>query len=149
MRRVLKTLSALAAGAVAFGAAASAQVPDQYARQLAGQLSQVETTMSGNGYRRDEGPLSGAAESGGTMDHLVNLRAGRSYTIVGVCDNDCNDVDIRLYDQNNNLIDEDVLVDDMPVVEVTPAFNGPFRVQVLMPGCSTSICYYAFNVYGR
>lgn len=150
MRKMMLTVAgALCAAAALIASPAAAQVPDTYARQLAAQLVQVESVVTGDGYRRVQGPITGGLADNARFDHLVTLQAGRSYKIIGVCDNDCTDVDIRLYDQNNNLIDEDLLVDDLPIVDVTPQWTGPFRVQVIMATCNVAPCYYAFNVYGR
>jgi hypothetical protein len=150
IRKALTSLcmAALSAGAL-LSTPASAQVPDTYARQLASQLVVVEQAAAQDGYRRALGPISGSADQGGFGDHVITLQANVTYQIVGVCDNDCRDVDIRLYDEDNILIDEDLLNDDLPIVEVTPIWTGPFRVRVIMANCRVEPCYYAFNVYGR
>jgi hypothetical protein len=86
--------------------------------------------------------LSGMLEHGYSRVHNVTLRSGVEYTFVGACDRDCSDLDLQLYDQNGNLIDEDLLRDDVPVVSVTPKWTGPFRVKVIMAACSISPCGY-------
>lgn len=92
------------------------------------------------------------------IDHLYNngsdfftveLRRGWEYVLVSTCDRDCSDVDIKLYDENNNLIAEDNKADDLPVVRVTPRWTGRFRVQVRMHRCSVGPCYYGVGVFGK
>lgn len=79
----------------------------------------------------------------------VNLRAGRSYNIIGVCDEDCHDVDLHLYNENGTLVDYDTSSDNRPMVSVTPRWSGTFRVKVGMPGCRANYCYYGVGVFGR
>jgi hypothetical protein len=45
------------------------------------------------------------------------LYGGFSYLILGACDGDCGDVDIRLYDENGTEIDSDTSNDAVPFVE--------------------------------
>jgi hypothetical protein len=87
--------------------------------------------------------LTGRLNDGTYRVHNVTLRADVEYTFVGACDRDCSDLDLQLYDENGNLIDEDLLSDDVPVVTVTPSWTGRFRVKVIMADCSISPCGYA------
>jgi hypothetical protein len=86
--------------------------------------------------------LSGMLEHGYYRIHNVTLRSGVEYTFVGACDRDCSDLDLQLFDENGNLIDEDLLRDDVPVVSVTPEWTGRFHVKVIMASCSISPCGY-------
>ena len=76
---------------------------------------------------------------------LLNSRT--PYSFVGVCDNDCRDLDLELYDENGNLIDKDVQNDDMPEVIVRPKSTGTFKLKVVMENCSESYCYYGVGVF--
>ena len=76
------------------------------------------------------------------------LIKGETYKMVGVCDNDCSDIDFELRDENGNLIDEDTAKDDIPIVEVTPIRTGKFTLRVSMQSCSNSAgCVYGVDVY--
>jgi hypothetical protein len=76
------------------------------------------------------------------------LIKGERYKMVGVCDNDCSDIDFELRDENGNLIDEDTAKDDIPIVEVTPIRTGKFTLRVSMQSCSNSAgCDYGVDVY--
>ena len=79
----------------------------------------------------------------------VNLEAGMEYRIIGKCDNDCSDVDMRLYDGNGRLIDSDTSDDDWPIVRVTVAHGGQFRLKLTMASCATSQCGVGVLVMGR
>lgn len=86
--------------------------------------------------------LSGMLNDGYYRVHNVTLREDVEYTFVGSCDNDCSDLDLQLFDENGNLIDEDLLRDDYPVVSVTPRWTGRFRIKVIMAECSVNPCGY-------
>ena len=58
--------------------------------------------------------------------------AGES--IFAWCDQDCEDLDLILFDSQGNFVTQDVLLDAAPVV-VAP-YEGNFRVRVTMPNCT-------------
>ena len=87
--------------------------------------------------------LTGVLRDGTYRIHSVTLRAGYSYTLAGACDDDCDDLDLQIFDENGNLIDEDLLEDDIPVVSVSPSWTGVFRVKVIMASCYIEPCRYA------
>jgi hypothetical protein len=147
--RLTFALSALVGLAALAGAAMAQGVPDPWAGQLAAQLARAERAFTGQGYSRVAGPFSGSLPRGGSRRFNITLRAGGDYRVVGVCDNDCRDLDMRIFDQNANLIAENTDRDDMPIVTSQPRWTGPFAVEVTMYHCAAAPCYFAFNVYGR
>jgi hypothetical protein len=128
---------------------AVAQVPSPFARELAGKLARAEGRLTENGYARAAGPFPGALSSGETRRQTVMLRAGQDYRVVGVCDRNCGNFDIRVFDPNNRLIAQDVLQDNIPVVHVVPALTGQYSIEPAMARCNAEQCWYAFNVYSR
>ena len=90
--------------------------------------------------------FSGWLNNGASRNHTMSLRRGVGYTFTGGCDGDCTDLDLRLYDNNGNLIDSDVLPDDYPIVSVTPRWNGNFRLRVTMARCTVNPCQYEVTV---
>ncbi len=129
------------------GAAQTPQV--DYRAQILERLAQVEQAVAAQGYQRIGEPTVGQLRQGQTFNVPATLEAGGAYQIIGVCDNDCGDLDLVLFDQSSNLISEDQLVDAMPVVTVTPQWTGPFTVQARMHQCTVEPCYYALVLYGR
>ena len=82
----------------------------------------------------------------GTASLTVSLEAGTDYMIIGVCDEDCTDLDLTLCSGSREL-DTDVEDDDTPIVSVTPTSTATFRVSVSMAACSSSPCRYGVAVY--
>jgi hypothetical protein len=136
---------------LATGVAAPTTVAAQsseYNRQLDEQLRQSRSTYLPSGQTLVRGPLGGSLDEGGTINYSFQFVAGRSYTILGVCDNDCSDLDITLYDPAGNQVAEDVLTDDKPVASVTARRSGRYRATISMASCSTGACFYALAAYG-
>ena len=79
----------------------------------------------------------------------IMLRAGQDYRIVGVCDDRCTDLDLRLSDPRGQVIAQDAFADGVWTFHVQPAFTGDHVIEVAMVRCSGSPCWYAFNVYSR
>ena len=138
-------LGVLLAAAVLTAAPASAQ--NDYVQQVTRYLDAARSTLSGEGYTRQRAYTTATLAEGGERTFTVSLVSNRNYVFSGACDNDCSDIDFWLYDNNNNLIDSDTATDDAPVVRVTPARNGTFRLKVRMHACSTSPCYYGFGMF--
>lgn len=66
----------------------------------------------------------------------VDAQPGRCYRIIGVGGAGVRDLDLRLLDQNGNVIDQDVATDNFPVLglqrNLCLNWQGSFRVEVIM-----------------
>jgi hypothetical protein len=84
----------------------------------------------------------------GEEDRLsYDLPAG-SYQAWAVCDFDCTDVDLAVFDAGGTMVGSDQLTDDMPVVEFeVKKGGGHYYFAVQMVDCSTSTCGYGFRLF--
>lgn len=88
--------------------------------------------------------LVGAGEAG---RFSLTLEPG-SYGGVAVCDYDCSDIDLVVYDPDGTMITSDVLEDDVPVVEMeVTGKGGSHTFEVRMVSCATASCGYGFRLY--
>ena len=148
--RWVKAMVGAAFAATLLCAPVAAQVPDPFARALAQALSRTDQFVAQQGYQRAAGPFAGGLAQGAARRVPITLRAGQEYRIVGVCDDRCRDVDLRVFNANGLVIGEDVARDALPIVDLRPPVTGQHFVEVQMPACAASdVCYYAFNVYAR
>jgi len=138
----------LIAGVCLLGDTASARAQDEWTRQVSRLLDQAASMARDNGMRRTHEPYIGSLRTGATTNHQVQLNAGTAYSLIGVCDNDCSDFDLRLYDPRGREVASDVLTDDTPVLNVTPRFGGTYTVRAIMTSCSDQPCRYGIGVYG-
>lgn len=120
-----------------------------YQQQIYDRLAAVAPNFTSRGYQQLTQPVSGSLAQGDVANVPINLEAGGEYSIVGVCDGDCGDLDLVLYDQNSVLVSQDNAADATPIVSVSPQWSGPFTVQVVMHNCTVSPCFYALALYGR
>jgi hypothetical protein len=121
---------------------------DEWEEQVITLLQAGEGMIEGQGFVRTHEYQTGTLRRGGSEGVHVRLDAGVTYMLLGVCDTDCDDVDLRIFGPRGGLLDSDVALDDFPVVSVTPAVSGDYTVRVTMAECDTSLCYYAVGVYG-
>ena len=145
MGRVI--LPCLVAAALLAPAAATAQ--NQWQRTVRNQVGQHSDFLSERGYTMSGDVYDGSLNADGIEDLTITLRPGTSYAFMGVCDEDCRDIDLRLYDPDGDEVAADVRTDDWPIVTVTPRFKGTYRVRVVMASCSRNPCYYGIGVFTK
>jgi len=68
-----------------------------------------------------------------------------SITLIGVCDADCENLDIYVTDDKGNEITRDVEDDDYPVVYIKR--GGRFEIRVVMTGCKDAPCEFGLKAY--
>lgn len=122
---------------------------DRWTNQVRAQLAQVALAAGFSGNTVTHEPFIGDLGNGGEDDITLNLRRGVSYAIIGVCDNDCRDIDLKLYDDNGNLISSDTGRNDTPFIAVTPRWNARFTIRVIMTNCSNAPCRYGIGAFGK
>ena len=145
MKMITSTsLAALLAVGLAVGASpASAQ---SYADTVYYQLQDWYDDYSSDGYSVQNyiiGTLNEDEEDSWTF----YFKGGYDYKLVGVCDEDCSDIDMAIYDGKGRLLDEDVLEDDYPIVDVSVATGGNYKVELDMYSCSVEPCYFGFAIF--
>lgn len=136
--------------ALAVGAAVSTEAfaqGNQYQQQIANQINQAATLVKSQGYSPDRQPMMGSLNDDAEESIMVNLNAGTRYAFVGVCDNDCSDVDLQLFGGDGTKIAEDMAADDKPVLQFTATYTGAHRMKVLMPTCNQNPCYYGVQIF--
>jgi hypothetical protein len=122
----------------------------QYTRQVQGYLANIASAAEKQGFRRVVGgPVFGSLDDDEKSSHEMTVVAGVDYVLFGACDNDCTDVDLIVYDQNNRLVKRDILADDKPVVMFTAARSAKYRIEVVMAVCSTEPCRYGIQLNAK
>lgn len=135
---------ALVAGATLL-AASPARAQDEWLQQVAAQLEAVTEALDQEGLSSAGEPHAGALDEGESEEVELELTAG-AYLIVGVCDNDCTDLDMVL-SLDGEEIDSDFEMDDTPVLAVEVEEGGTLTLRVDMATCSSEPCRYGVGVY--
>ena len=72
------------------------------------------------------------------------------YRIIAFCDEDCKDLDMTLFDENDNEIDKDNDEGDYaPVIRVSPSWTGEFSLTVTMFDCEVEPCKMVVGIFGK
>jgi hypothetical protein len=132
MRHPLVLAAALA---LAFGTAAAAEAQAKGAQGVSARLKQKPAAEWSRGMSTVGEPLTGSLVGEASARFTLTLSAGRSYAVVGLCDADCHDLDLRLFDPDGTEVNADVEPDDSPVVLVVPRRSGTYQVRAYMAEC--------------
>lgn len=152
MTRVLKGLifASMAGAALTLGAPAAAQQQQEevspYVQQVAARLGAVTQQLSEAGYGEPELIGFNAINGGASQAISYTTQDNRPIMIVGVCDDDCTDLDLRVRDAQGGVLGEDVLTDAIPVVTVESTAR-PLNVDVIMAACTQNPCVFGVAVY--
>lgn len=130
-------------------AASAVLAQSRWDTQVADQLNQAGSILRKKGFAKDQSVRTGSLREGEGSTITLTLQAGKTYALLGICDNDCADLDLHLYDTSDNEVSSDTQTHDAPLVRVTPRETGEYRLKVVMTACSTSPCYYGVGVYRR
>lgn len=134
------------------------QVATQQASLSAEERAQLESLVRGyldaaqQAYAQGFRPAAGINDEVTSLqpgrDHRwqINLTGGTGYRFVGGCDNECSNLDFELLDNSGAVVASDMLPDDVPVVNFTPAANGRFTLRILMQTCTVAPCYAGARV---
>ncbi len=94
--------------------------------------------------------LIGVLPASSMMMLELKLAAGESYFIAGVCDQDCGDLDLEIFDDvNGESVDEDVEDDDVPMLEFTAPRTGQYMLAVRMVKCEAQNCYFGLRIFRK
>lgn len=119
-----------------------------YTQQLQGYMNNYAQPILSAGYQVVTAMVTGNVNNSATGSHPVTLNAGRQYVIQGVCDNDCSDVDLRLWGPDGSRVIEDLATDDHPTLRFMAQATGNYRLEVIMAVCRQNPCYYGVQLFG-
>ncbi len=143
------SLAGLAALATVFAAGtATAQTSEEYRNQIQAQIMHAGAMMVSEGFAYKASHIDTIRPSQSDTT-TFDVTVGTTYQIFSVCDTDCNDVDIFVYNSSGQKIAQDILDDDIPIVTITPTANDRLRIETKMYNCDASYCYYGVGVFGR
>jgi hypothetical protein len=123
---------------------------DQNPQQTnANQIQQFSAALGQQGFQMVGQPATGSLPAGQSFNVPVQMNVGYDFQIVAVCDADCGNLDMVVYDGYGNAIGHDTLADSQPVVGIRPSGSGVFTAQVQMVSCNVAPCYFAVAAYAR
>jgi len=145
---VRAVLAVMVASSLVLPGMARAQ-DNKWEDQVNSLLKTASKTLADKGYKQTHEAKTGSLHNSESETFNIDLDGGMSYAIVGVCDNDCDDLDLRLFNDQGEEVDSDTKTDDVPIVVAAPRKDAKYRVKVIMASCKTSPCWYGIGVYGK
>jgi hypothetical protein len=142
-------LQALAVAAGMAVIASAAPLAAQAGPVVQAQLRAAVAEATSGGYAVQGRLIYGSLNDGAAETIRVSLTAGNAYLIVGVCDEDCADMDLVLSDATGRSLAQDVLDDDSPVLTLEITRSGGYDLTVRMPDCDANPCGYGIAIMAR
>ncbi|WP_448574337.1 hypothetical protein [Trichothermofontia sp.] len=121
----------------------------RYETQVKTKLDAIKLLAGLGDYEQTHDNYVNLMEGGMTENLKISLESGINYAIIGVCDEDCTDLDFILYDDNGNKIGTDREVDNFPVVTANPRWSATFTLTVDMYRCNNAPCYFGVGVFAE
>ncbi len=124
-------------------------LPSSLAPAVRNDLVRNRTGLLGRGYQPDGELLSGSVGHRASDYRTVELEAGVQYAILAVCDEECYDIDLVLTDPSDSTLVQDRRPDDTPVLELTAAVTGQYRLETVMYSCRVNSCSWGGQIFRR
>jgi hypothetical protein len=122
---------------------------DQWERQVLGQLRDALSMMEDEGFELTHQIFTGALRNDQSAAYDVQFTEGTQYMILGVCDNDCTDIDLVLKRGTTTIV-EDRERDDTPLLTLPRITrSGALRLEIVMFRCASEPCRYGIGIFGR
>lgn len=109
------------------------------------QFKRADYAYEVHGYARMGWEKQSILRNGAEESFTVTLAGGSEYSLIGVCDSDCQNLDIYVTDEKGVEVTKDVEGDDYPVVYIK--HGGTMKVRVVMKGCLDSPCEFGIRAY--
>ena len=124
---------------------------DPYADQVRGYLADRYSywRYSGSGWEAlPELRVLDVLLQGQSLTLGYTLVGGRTYRLLGACDNDCLNLDLNLRAADGTLVATDIAPDDLPMLELKPARTGDYTLTVTVVRCKNpGGCEFGVDLY--
>lgn len=145
----LKMLGALAclAVSISLSGCATTGVPKTSTEVVKDLQHQARAIARGRGYTGSQVFNGGSLEQRETGTLRFALQGGERYVAIGLCDKECSDIDIGVYDEQGIEIAGDRAEDAIPIVELDPEEDTTVIFRLKMLQCDLEPCAYALGVF--
>jgi AcrR family transcriptional regulator len=116
-----------------------------YMRQVAVRLVSYSAMLEDEGWELTDDRKINLLESGSVDSLEVSLGRG-SYLALGVCDDDCGDLDVYVLDSGGEIVASDILVDAEPMAKFEVYHRATFFVGASMESCDAENCMYSVQL---
>ena len=128
------------------GSSGSSSAPSDWGSLAQRLMDQMRQTFGTRGYSLADFEHDGQLGASGSERIPIHLSSGTNQ-LVGLCDNNCSDMDLELIDASGKIVGSDLEKDDFPIVTVTQ--SGDYSLLVKMVKCNTATCNYELRVWRK
>lgn len=118
-------------------------------QDMGARLTLVGAELTALGFTEVGREMRGSLNSDQAVSVPVQMEEGQEYRMAGVCDVDCLDLDLVLYDPSGVEVDSDVLEDALPILAYVPDTTAVHQVEVIMIACEVEPCAYRIATYAK
>jgi hypothetical protein len=147
MRAKVILAASLCAALVTAGSASAQLAGKRSARDsVEQQLSTAPKLIGGqlNVYQTYIAPLPG----GGTASHKLKVKAP-GFQLVGVCDDACGDLAIRVKDKDGKLIAKPLVHDLFPIIYIDVEDDTELLLEIDVAQCQLETCLYGLRAFHK
>lgn len=119
---------------------------NRWERQVGDQLRRTLATLNVKGSGQPDSSWTGTLNGEESEVFVVRLLGGVSYSIIGVCDNDCDRLQLVLSTPTRNELAADRGGETFPILRFTPPETMSYRVKVVMDSCRMNPCWFGVAV---
>jgi hypothetical protein len=151
-KRLLAVAITLTVAGCGGGARPRAVAPSggSYTAQVDTYLAREATAARNNGFTRAVAPpVHGVLDNLAKTTHDMDVIAGNQYILFGACDNDCTDLDLRIYNPDGTVLAQDIATDDIPTLIFQPTMSARYRIEVIMAHCNRNPCFYGVQLMAK
>lgn len=143
---ILPTIAVLLGGISANQAIA--RELEEAEKEVEFQIQGVIQEQSKNGYELAFPRTLDTLARGAQAPKTVLLYPTNQYSIVAVCDQECEDIDLSVKDESGREVASDRNDDAVAVITLMPPVEGRYLVSVKMDKCSTrGSCHFGLGVF--
>lgn len=142
-------LGTLACGLASIGLSgcATTAAPKTSADLIKDLQGEARAIARGRGYTGSQVFNGGSLEERESGMLRLRLEGSERYIAIGLCDEQCKDIDLAVYDEDGFEIASDRQEDAIPIVEFGPGEDGAAVFRVKMVRCDAEPCRYGVGVY--
>ncbi len=92
-------------------------------------------------------PLIGKVKERVEVPFTAKLSSNVTYTILGVCDDNCNGLNLTLKNEKGDKITNDEKPEGIPVISFTPTENSNYQITARPDKCSGETCEFGMVLF--
>ena len=119
-----------------------------YVRQVDALIDRAQQGLEARGYELVSREIS-AVEAYNVWSSTAYLEDATRYAVISVCDLDCSDVDLEVYQPDGVSAASDYGVSDNAIAQFLTRSPGAYQIEVRMPGCDAAACYAGLAVFQK